>query len=407
MEKKKFFNKKIIIGVCGSISIYKIPDLIRKLKKNGAIVRVVMTKSAKSFITPLTFQVISGNSVFSDVLDLSDNFFINHIELAKWADLIILAPITANFIAKLSLGISDDLLTTLCLTSKSKIAIVPSMNKQMYQASITQENIKKLNDRGFFIWGPDFGRQICGDVGFGRMLSIFDILDQVENLFLFKKKDMIGLNLLITAGPTQEKIDPFRFISNYSSGKMGFSIARAAAFRGAMVTLISGPVKQLTPYYVKRINVSTSLEMFKLVKSVIKDKEIFISCAAVSDYRSKFFFKKKIKGNVKDIELKLTKNPDIIKSIAKLNKKRLYIVGFAAETEDLEKYAKLKLIEKNINMICANNILLKNSGFGSENNELYLYWKNKEKYLPNGNKLKISHCLLNEILKDYEKKNKN
>lgn len=408
MKKKIFFNKKIIIGVCGSISVYKIPDLIRKLKNHGAIIRVIMTKSAESFITPLTFQVVSGNSVFFDVLDLNNKFFINHIELAKWADLVILVPTTANLIAKLSVGISDDLLTALCLTSNNKIAIVPSMNKQMYQANITQENIDKLDKRGFYIWGPDYGKQICGDVGFGRMLGIFDILDQIESLFIFKKKkDMVGLKLLITAGPTQEKIDPFRFISNYSSGKMGFSIAKAAAFRGAKVTLISGPVKRSTPFYVNRINTSSSLEMFKLVKNIIKDQEIFISCAAVSDYRPKVFFERKIKSDQNNMELKLIKNPDILKNIGELKNKRPYIVGFSAETGNLKKYAKLKLFKKNADMICANNILLKDSGFGSENNELYLYWRNKEKYLSNNNKLKISHYLLTEILRDYEEKNKN
>lgn len=405
--KKKLFNKKIIIGVCGSISIYKIPELVRELNKNGAIVRVIMTNSARFFITPLTLQILSGNSVFFDMLDLNDNFLINHIELSRWADLIILVPATANLIAKLSVGIADGLLTTLCLVSVNKIAIVPSMNQQMYKSDITQKNIKRLKNRGFFIWGPDYGKQICGDVGLGRMLDIFNILDHIENFFLFKKMDMIGLNLLVTAGPTQEKIDPFRFISNYSSGKMGFSIAKAAAFRGANVTLISGPVNQYVPFYINRFNISNSLEMFDLVKSIVKNQEIFISCAAVSDYRSKFYFKKKIKSDKKEMEIKLVKNPDILKFVGKLKEKRPYIVGFAAETNNLEKYAKLKLIKKNADLICANKISFKNSGFYSENNTLYLYWKNKEKYLSNNSKLKISHYLLNEILQDYEKKNKN
>lgn len=405
--KKILFNKKIIIGVCGSISIYKIPELVRELNKNGAIVRVIMTNSARFFITPLTLQILSGNSVFFDMLDLNDNFLINHIELSRWADLIILVPATANLIAKLSVGIADGLLTTLCLVSVNKIAIVPSMNQQMYKSDITQKNIKRLKNRGFFIWGPDYGKQICGDVGLGRMLDIFNILDHIENFFLFKKMDMIGLNLLVTAGPTQEKIDPFRFISNYSSGKMGFSIAKAAAFRGANVTLISGPVNQYVPFYINRFNISNSLEMFDLVKSIVKNQEIFISCAAVSDYRSKFYFKKKIKSDKKEMEIKLVKNPDILKFVGKLKEKRPYIVGFAAETNNLEKYAKLKLIKKNADLICANKISFKNSGFYSENNTLYLYWKNKEKYLSNNSKLKISHYLLNEILQDYEKKNKN
>lgn len=397
-------NKNIIIGIGGGISAYKIPDLTRNLSKIGANVRIIMTNSAKSFVSPLTLQTVSGNPVFFDLLDFNADFYVNHISLAKWADLIVLAPATADLLARLSIGMANDLLTATCLSSKAKIAVVPAMNQQMYSSEITQKNIQILKKRGLLIWGPDIGFQICGDHGPGRMLDILKILDLITGFF-YKKKDMKHLTLGITAGPTQEKIDPIRFISNYSSGKMGFSIAKAASLRGAIVTLISGPVHLPTPIYVNRINVFSASEMCDEVQKIIKSQKIFISCAAVSDYKPEFFSLKKIKKKSYKLNISFVKNTDILETVSKL-KKRPYIVGFAAETENIEKNAKYKLIRKNIDLICANNVLLKKQGFGSENNALYLFWKDRSKFLPFNSKLEISHSLLDEIIKDYEKKNK-
>ncbi|WMY96013.1 MAG: bifunctional phosphopantothenoylcysteine decarboxylase/phosphopantothenate--cysteine ligase CoaBC [Arsenophonus sp.] len=398
-------NKHIIIGISGSIAAYKTPELIRFLRRYGAKVRVIMTHSAKFFITSLTLQSISDYPVVDDFLNPSMNATINHIELAKWADLIILVPATADLVARLSIGMANDLLTTICLASKAKIAVVPAMNKNMYQAKITQQNIRILKDRNILVWGPDEGNQACGDIGPGRMLDPL-IIGKLAKHTLQYKKNISKLHFAITAGPTQEKIDPVRFITNYSSGKMGFAIAQAAAERGAQVTLITGPVHLSTPLGVERINVVSALDMYRQVHNIIHQKEIFIGCAAVSDYRPKKIKKEKIKQQENEVSFTFVKNPDIVASVGKLLKNRPYVVGFAAETENIKEYARNKRIEKKLDLICANDISSSSHGFNSDNNALYLFWKNKEMYLPYSHKLELGHRLLNEILKHYEKKNK-
>ncbi|WMY97181.1 MAG: bifunctional phosphopantothenoylcysteine decarboxylase/phosphopantothenate--cysteine ligase CoaBC [Arsenophonus sp.] len=402
---KELFNKHIIVGISGSIAAYKTPELIRFLRKYGAKVRVIMTHSAKFFITSLTLQSISDYPVVDDFFNSSVNAKINHIELAKWADLIILVPATADLVARLSIGMADDLLTTICLASKAKIAVVPAMNKNMYQAKITQQNIRILKDRNILVWGPDEGNQACGDNGPGRMLDPL-IIGKLVKYNLQYQKNISKLHFAITAGPTQEKIDPVRFITNYSSGKMGFAIAQAAAEKGAQVTLITGPVHLSTPVGVERINVVSALDMYHQVHNIIHKKEIFISCAAVSDYRPKKIKKEKIKKKENEISFSFIKNPDIVASVGKLLKNRPYVVGFAAETENIKEYARNKRIKKKLDLICANDISLSSHGFNSDNNALYLFWKNKEMYLPYSHKLELGHRLLNEILKHYEKKNK-
>ncbi|MFP3014635.1 MAG: bifunctional phosphopantothenoylcysteine decarboxylase/phosphopantothenate--cysteine ligase CoaBC [Arsenophonus sp.] len=398
-------DKCIVVGISGSIAAYKTPELIRRLRDNGAIVRVIMTSAAKSFITPLTLQAISGYPVSGDSLYYNSENGMDHIELAKWADLIILAPATADLIARLSIGMCNDLLTMVCLASEAKIAIVPSMNKQMYQANITQKNIEILKSRNVLIWGPDDGKQACGDIGLGHMLDPLYIVKLAKNSFHYDQ-DMLNLHLAITAGPTQENIDPVRFITNHSSGKMGFAIAQAAAERGSNVTLITGPVNLQTPVGVKRIDVINALEMYNQVHTIIDKQEIFIGCAAVSDYRPKKFSKEKIKKNADEINITFIKNIDIVESVSKLIKNRPYVVGFAAETKNVKEYAFNKRTQKNLDLICLNDISLTDHGFNSESNALTLFWKDKEINLLHSHKLKLSHRLLDEILHCYEKKDK-
>ncbi|MGP1924159.1 MAG: bifunctional phosphopantothenoylcysteine decarboxylase/phosphopantothenate--cysteine ligase CoaBC [Arsenophonus sp. NEOnobi-MAG3] len=398
----ELIGKHIVLGVSGGIAAYKTPELVRRLRDHGAIVRVVMTNAAKSFITPLTLQAISGYPVPYDLLDPAADAAMGHIELAKWADLIILVPATADLLARLSVGMANDLLTTVCLASKAKIAVVPAMNHQMYLANITQQNIAILKERHVLIWGPDEGTQACGNIGPGRMSDPLVIVELAENTFQYKE-DMVNLHLVITAGPTQEKIDPIRFITNYSSGKMGFAIAQAASERGAIVTLITGPVNLSTPAGVKRINVVSALDMYSQVHNIVDKQEIFIGCAAVADYRPKEFTKEKIKKQADEITLTLVKNLDIVASVGKLTKNRPYVVGFAAETQNMKEYARNKRIQKNLDLICANDVSLPDYGFNSESNALNLFWEDKEIHLPHSHKLVLAHRLFDEILQRYKK----
>ncbi|WP_039719438.1 bifunctional phosphopantothenoylcysteine decarboxylase/phosphopantothenate--cysteine ligase CoaBC [Candidatus Riesia pediculischaeffi] len=408
-------NKKILIGVSGSIAAYKIPELIRIFRKEGAEVKVVMTDLARLFVTPLVLQAISGYPVLENrngmIVDNQEDCSIRHIDLGRWADLILLAPATADLLARMSIGMTNDLLTAICLAAESekKIAIAPSMNKQMYQSKTTQKNISILKSRGMLIWGPCEGEQICGEFGLGRMIEPIQIVNLTSRLFQYDQ-DMKGIRIMVTAGPTQEKIDVMKFLSNYSSGKMGFAIAQASAERGAEVTLISGPVHLDTPPCVHRINVISALEMNEEVQKIIKKQDIFVGCAAVSDYRPKqFLSEEKIDSDLKNVQLTLTKNPDIIKNIGRMNSDRPYTIGFSAETrmENLISNSYIKKTNKNLDLICANNIALKNHGFHTEGNSLHLVWsKDKFEFIPYDHKIKISHQLLSKILPRYEEKSK-
>lgn len=398
-------NKKILLGISGGIAAYKCPDLIRQLQKKGAEVKVVLTASAAKFVSPLALQAVSGNTVSQDLFDSDADLSMRHIELAKWADLVIIAPATANIIAKLTQGIADDLLSTLCLATPAPIAIFPAMNKEMYFAAITQKNIAKLQERSnFLIWGPDAGLQVCGDVGLGRMLEPARIVERVNNFFgnmsLAK-----NLRLIITAGPTREALDPIRYISNHSSGRMGFELAKAAAQLGVEVTLISGPVSLNTPHDVCRIDVVTAEEMHNVVMSNIDNADIFIACAAVADYRALVIADQKIKKQRGRIEISLIKNPDIVADVAKSKTHRPFVVGFAAETEDIEKHARKKLSDKKLDLICANDVSLPNQGFNAPQNAIMLYGKNSQKCFPLMSKAELARQLIKEIIEHYEKKN--
>ncbi|GLX78634.1 phosphopantothenoylcysteine decarboxylase [Thalassotalea insulae] len=370
-------EKNIVLGITGGIAAYKIPELVRRLKEHGANIRVVMTEGAKAFITPLTLQAVSGNTVSDNLLDTEAELAMGHIELAKWADLVLIAPATANTIAKITHGHAEDILSTLVLATPAPIFIAPAMNQQMWHATATQENIATLNNRKINIWGPGQGEQACGDVGFGRMLEVTELVERV--CALYQNDKLSGQHWVITAGPTREAIDPVRYISNHSSGKMGFSLAQAAQQAGANVTLIAGPVHLNTPQSVKRIDVESAEQMHKQALTYANEATVFISCAAVADYRVAQIADHKIKktDDNQEMQIKLVKNPDIVADVAQLTNKP-YTVGFAAETQNIEQYALDKLKRKNLDLIAANNVATSGQGFNSDNNALTVYSTNNK-----------------------------
>lgn len=359
-------NKHILLGVTGGIAAYKSADLVRRLQDAGAIVRVVMTAGAQEFITPLTMQALSGNPVHTALLDPAAEAGMGHIELARWADLVLIAPASANFIARLAQGQGDDLLATLCLATAAPIAIAPAMNQGMWRSASTQSNLQTLVDRKVHIFGPADGGQACGDIGPGRMLEPMQLIAAAASLF--QTGALAGKKVVITAGPTREAIDPVRYISNYSSGKMGYALAQAAMEAGAQTVLISGPTQLAAPERVKFIAVTTAQQMLEESLAQTKDSDIFIAAAAVADYRPIQVAAQKIKKtNEEKITLELTKNPDIVATIAALDRKP-FTVGFAAESENVIEYAKQKLQRKNLDLIIANDIASEGIGFNSDEN---------------------------------------
>ncbi len=396
-------GKRIVVGITGGIAAYKTIELIRLLRKAKAEVRAVLTPAAAEFVTPLTLQAVSGNAVSQSLLDPQAELAMGHIELAKWANVIVIAPASADFIARLHAGMANDLLSTICLATAAPILLAPAMNQQMYRQTVTQQNLGNLRERGILFVGPDSGEQACGDVGFGRMSEPTEIYTALLTHFA-SGQDLTQLRVTITAGPTREAIDPVRYISNHSSGKMGFAIAEAFAKRGAQVTLISGPVNLPTPSQVKRINVTSAQEMYRQAMQSAVENQLFIGCAAVADYRVEQVAEQKIKktDDNDELTLKLVKNPDIIASVAELTEKRPFTVGFAAETQNVEQYAKDKLQRKNLDMICANDV----SGgqvFNADQNALHLFWRNGEKRLPLADKTKLAEALVNEVVERYSK----
>ncbi|MGL0820582.1 bifunctional phosphopantothenoylcysteine decarboxylase/phosphopantothenate--cysteine ligase CoaBC [Vibrio vulnificus] len=390
-------GKKILLGISGGIAAYKCADLTRRLKERGADVQVVMTKAAKEFITPLTMQAVSGRPVSDSLLDPAAEASMGHIELAKWADLILLAPATADLIARIAAGMGNDLLTTLVLATDAPVAVSPAMNQQMYRNVATQENIATLGRRGMHIWGPAAGEQACGDVGPGRMLEPMQLVELCEQFF--QPKPLQDKSILITAGPTREAIDPVRYITNHSSGKMGYALAQAAMQLGANVTLISGPVSLPTPVNVHRVNVDSAQEMYDAVMAQACHHDIFISCAAVADYRPATIAEQKLKKTDDSDEMTLTmvKNPDIVASVAAMTENRPFTVGFAAETHDVEHYARRKLEKKKLDLLCANDVSVEGQGFNSNNNAITLYWAQGEKALPLSSKAALSMAILQQI----------
>lgn len=392
-------NKRIVVGITGGIAAYKTIELIRLLRKANAQVRVVLTPAAAEFVTPLTLQAISGNAVAQSLLDPQAELAMGHIELAKWADAVLIAPASADFIARLTVGMANDLLSTICLATSAPIFLAPAMNQQMYRQAITQQNLTALLSRGIQLIGPNSGEQACGDVGAGRMSEPSEIFTALCHHFTVQQ-DLLGIHVAITAGPTREAIDPVRYLSNHSSGKMGFAIAEAFAKRGAKVTLIAGPVNLTASSNIHRINVTSAQEMWQAALESAVKNHIFIGCAAVADYRIADVADQKIKKSAEEMTLKLVKNPDIIADVAHLTEKRPFTVGFAAETQNVADYAKDKLMRKNLDMICANDV----SGgqvFGQDHNALHLFWKNGEKALPQADKNTLAEALVTEIMARY------
>ncbi len=393
-------GKNVLLGISGGIAAYKSIELIRRLNDSGAEVRVVMTAAATEFVTPLTFEAISGNPVHVEMFGPRIKSAIEHVELARWADLIVIAPATANVIAKLTHGIADDLLTTVCLAlTDIDLAVVPAMNLGMWKNPATQANLKTLKGRGIKVWGPAEGFQACGEIGSGRMIEAAEIADYVAKYFV-ATQIALNLKVVITAGPTREPIDPVRFITNRSSGKMGYEVAAAFVEQGAEVVLVSGPVAIAAPKGVDCVEVETAQEMHKAVFANITDADVFISTAAVADYRIATPEGQKIKKSAEQFSIELVKNPDILADVAMMDEAP-FTVGFAAETNDLEVYAKGKLKNKKLNMIAANLVGVSGTGFDSDNNQLHIYWENGDKVLPLTSKAELARELVAVIMERY------
>lgn len=388
--KQHLVNKHIVLGVTGGIAAYKSADLVRRLREAGADVRVVMTTAAKEFITPLTLQAVSGNPVHDDLFDLKAEAAMGHIELARWADLLLVAPATADFMARLLAGEANDLLTTLCLATKAPIALAPAMNQGMWKNAATQENVNGLQAKGVKIVGPAEGSQACGDVGLGRMSEPLEIVDFVSKQFQTGR--LSGKKVVITAGPTREAIDPVRYLSNASSGKMGYALARAAVEAGAEVVLISGPVDIQKPERVKSIDVVSADDMLRAVMSEVMECDVFFSVAAVSDYRCKTVAQQKIAKQEAHMTLHLERNPDIVSEVAHLPKRPI-VIGFAAETDNLLANAKTKLVKKKLDMIVANQVGV-GIGIGSDDNAVTVMWGEHQQVFQAMPKTKLARELI-------------
>lgn len=376
---------RILLGISGGIAAYKTAQLTRLLVKSGADVRVVMTEGAQAFITPLTFQALSGHPVHTHLLDPEAEAGMGHIELAKWADLIVIAPASADIMARLAAGMANDLLTTLCLATEAKVLLAPAMNQAMWRHPATQRNAAQLMDYGYQLLGPDQGEQACGDVGLGRMLEPEALAELIQGAMPFPSlspsaapQPLAGKVVTITAGPTREAVDPVRYISNHSSGKMGFALAEAALQAGAYVNLIAGPVQIAAPQGVNLLPVQSAEQMLAASLSVIEQTDIFIAAAAVADFRPANAADQKMKKQVgqNEMVLHLVQNPDIVATIAR-HKQRPFTVGFAAETQDVEVYAADKLVRKNLDMIIANDVSRTDIGFNSDENAVTLLWQHE------------------------------
>jgi phosphopantothenoylcysteine decarboxylase/phosphopantothenate--cysteine ligase len=391
--------RKILLGVTGGIAAYKSPDLVRRLMEQGAEVQVVMSRGAQQFVTALTFQAVSGRAVRDDLWDESSEAAMGHIELARWADEIVIAPATADFLAKLAHGFAEDLLTTLCLATAAPITVAPAMNRQMWANSATQANVRLLKERGVRVLGPASGEQACGEVGVGRMLEPTQIAAEV-----FTTRGgagvLQGLKVVVTAGPTREKIDPVRFISNRSSGKMGYAVAEAAREAGAHVVLVSGPVQIPTPRGVERVDVESAEQMLAAVQSNVVGADIFIAAAAVSDYRCRDIACEKIKKTSDTLNLALARAPDVLATVSRSDARPPFLVGFAAETENVERNALTKLTNKNLDLIAANKVG-DGLAFDKDENALTVYWQGGKQELSLTSKAALARQLVELIAQRY------
>ena len=390
-------KKNIVLGVSGGIAAYKSVELLRLFVKEGANVRVIMTKNAQEFVGALTFEALSGRTVCTDLFEKSDDASIRHIDWAQQADIAVVAPATANIVGKLATGIADDALSTFMMAVTCPVILCPSMNTHMFQSKAVQRNLEILRSDGYFVIDPDSGSLACGTTGPGRLPEPHDILDRT--VFYLTPKDLKDKKILITAGPTREPIDPVRFISNPSSGKMGFAVARAAEYRGARVTLITGPTNLLDPNNVAVIRVNTAKEMALAVLDNFENYDIIIKTAAVSDYRPKDYAEQKLKKDNDELVLSLERTQDILKEISRIKKEQV-LVGFAAETEHLERHAEQKMAEKKLDIIVGNIVGHPDTGFGADTNTVTLFYKGGTKEnLPKMPKDDVANLLLDRILK--------
>ena len=391
-------NRRIVLGVAGGIAAYKAADLVRRLRDRDFEVRVVMTAAAREFMAPLTFQALSSNPVHCDLLDEQAEAGMGHIELARWADLVLVAPATANVLARLAHGFADDLLTTVCLATTAPVVLAPAMNRQMWQASATRANVLTLRHRGVAMLGPGEGDQACGEVGPGRMLEPEEIAARVA--VRFGGGALEGVEVLVTAGPTREALDPVRFLTNHSTGKMGYAVAVAAVEEGARVSLVSGPTTLPAPSGIDRIEVASAEEMYAEVMARAGGCDIFIAAAAVADYRPARRAERKIKKGDGPAVLDLVRTPDIVAAVAAMDD-RPFTVGFAAETEALEAHAKDKLERKGLDMIAANRVGLPDRGFASERNALSVLWRDGGRELALASKAELARSLMGLVAERY------
>jgi phosphopantothenoylcysteine decarboxylase/phosphopantothenate--cysteine ligase len=392
-------GKKILLGVTGGIAAYKSPDLVRRLRERGAEVIVVMTDGATRFVTPTTFQAVSGQPVRTGLWDEAAEAAMGHIELARWADRVLIAPASADFLARLAAGMADDLLTTLCLASDAPVAVAPAMNRLMWSNAATRHNVAALADRGVAVLGPGSGDQACGETGDGRMLEPTAIADLLAAGLTHADGPLSGRKVVVTAGPTREPIDPVRYITNRSSGKMGYAVAAAARAAGAEVVLVSGPVSLPTPDQVTRIDVETAAAMHEAVQEAVADADIFIGAAAVVDYGPAVVADHKIKKKDEAMRLELNRVTDVLAEVA-ARPDRPFVVGFAAETQDLETHARAKLENKRLDMIAA-NLVGPGVGFDCDHNTLRVLWADGSKDLGQAPKSELAGRLIAAIVERY------
>ena len=396
-------DKNILLGVTGGIAVYKIANLASMLKKQGANVKVIMTENACQFITPMTFETLTAQKVYTDTFDRKFEFKVDHIELGKWADVFLIAPATANVIGKLANGIADDMLTTTALAMRCPILVSPAMNTAMFENKVVKHNIMKLRTYGMDIIMPASGHLACGDTGAGKMPEPEMLLEYIKR-GVYKKKDLVGKKVCVSAGPTREAIDPVRYISNNSTGKMGVEIAKMAAYRGAKVSLIVGPSNVFVPDFINRIDIKSAEDMYEEIMKISDSQDIIIKAAAVADYTPANYSDEKIKKKDGDLAIELSRTKDILKELGERkenNPKKQFICGFSMETENMEENSKNKLAKKNADMIVANNVKVDGAGFGTDTNVVTIFTKDNEIRLDKLSKTEVAEKIFDEIVRNF------
>lgn len=396
-------NKNILLGVTGGIAAYKIATLASMLKKQKANVKVIMTENATQFITPMTFETLTANKVYTDTFDRNFEFKVDHIELGKWADVFLIAPASADVIGKLANGIADDMLTTTALAMRCPIVVSPAMNTAMYENKIVKHNMMKLRTYGMEVILPASGHLACGDVGAGKMPEPEMLLEYIKKAS-YSEKDLAGKKVCVSAGPTREAIDPVRYISNNSTGKMGVEIAKMAAYRGAKVTLVIGPSDEFVPDFINRVDIKSAEDMYDEIMKISDSQDIIIKAAAVADYTLAKYSDEKIKKKDNELSIELSRTKDILKELGerkKENSKKQFLCGFSMETENMEENSKKKLKSKNVDMIVANNVKVEGAGFGTDTNVVTIYTKDKEIILDKLSKLEVAKKIFDEIVRNF------